>query len=146
MSMIFPGMDPYLEDPQLWLGVHPSLVVYIRDYLQPQLRPRYVANIEQRVFVEGPDREIAPDVWLRQNRPESSLGVAIAQEDAPVLVRVSELEIHESYIQIVDRKSGQRVVTVLEVVSPTNKFAGPGRTLYLAKQREVRNSPTHLVE
>src|SRR5436309_1604583 len=37
MAMIFPGMDPYLEDAVLWTGVHASLVVYIRNYLQPLL-------------------------------------------------------------------------------------------------------------
>jgi hypothetical protein len=31
MSMIFPGMDPYLEHPQRWIGVHSRLVVYIAD-------------------------------------------------------------------------------------------------------------------
>ena len=147
MAMIFPGMDPYLEDPQLWPGIHSRLVVYIADHLQPKIRPRYVAAIEQRVFVEGPDREIIPDVWMRKHRDENGgTAVAVAEDEAPVVVRVSELEIHESYIEIVDRKSGQRVVTVIEVVSPTNKYSGPGRVSYLDKQREVLSSETHLVE
>jgi hypothetical protein len=29
MLMVFPGMDPYLEDPILWTGVHASLVVKV---------------------------------------------------------------------------------------------------------------------
>jgi hypothetical protein len=37
-------------------------------------------------------------------------------------------------------------VTVLEMVSPTNKYAGPGRVSYVAKQTEVRRSTAHLVE
>ena len=65
MSMIFPGMDPYLENPRLWPGVHHALVVYIRDYLRPLITPRYIAAIEERVYVEGPNREIIPDVWVR---------------------------------------------------------------------------------
>ena len=147
MAMIFPGMDPYLEDPRIWTEVHTSLIVYIRDYLQPLLRPRYRAAIESRVFVEGPDREIIPDVWLRRSRPDSGkTGVALANGDAPLLVRVPEVEIHQRYLEIHDRRSGQRVVTTIEVVSPTNKYGGPGRTLYLNKQQEVRNSETHLVE
>ena len=32
--MIFPGMDPYLEDPRVWPGVHSRMVVYIADHLQ----------------------------------------------------------------------------------------------------------------
>ncbi len=150
MSMIFPGMDPYLEHPQIWPGVHSSMVVYIRDHLRPNLRPRYVAAIEERVFVEVPGREVIPDVWVRRNRPERAGeggGVAVMEEtDAPVVVRVPPTEVHESYIAILDLSSGQKVVTVIEVVSPSNKYAGPGRDSYLAKQREVLSSDVHLVE
>jgi hypothetical protein len=45
-----------------------------------------------------------------------------------------------------DRQSGKNVVTVIEVVSPTNKYAGPGRDSYQTKQREVMSSTAHLVE
>jgi hypothetical protein len=144
--MIFPGMDPYLEDPQLWHGVHNSMVVYLRDHLQPQLDSRYVAAVEERVFVEGPDREIIPDTWLARTRSPAAPGVAVLDADAPVEVQVTPLEIHESYVAILDRQSGHRVVTIIEVVSPTNKFAGPGRLSYETKQREVLGSQTHLVE
>jgi len=147
MSMIFPGMDPYLEDPQIWPGVHASFVVYLRDHLLPSLRPRYIAAVEERVYVEGPDRDIIPDVWLRQlSRQAPVAATAIADEDAPLLVEVEPLEIHEPYVTILDRRSGKRVVTVIEVVSPTNKYAGPGRQSYIAKQQEVLKSDTHLVE
>ena len=144
MSMIFPGMDPYLENSQLWPGVHSALVVYFRDQLQPLLRPRYVAAIEERVFVEGPQRQIVPDVWLK--RTEQGPSVAVAVADEPVVVQIPALEIHESYIEILDRHSGQNVVTVIEVVSPANKYPGPGQESYLAKQGEVRGSTAHLVE
>jgi hypothetical protein len=53
---------------------------------------------------------------------------------------------HESYLEILDRHSGQRVVAVLEVLSPTNKYAGPGRDSYLTKQSEVLASQAHLIE
>jgi hypothetical protein len=111
MSMIFPGMDPYLEDPQLWPPVHSRMIVYLADALQRLLGRRYITSVEERVYLEGPDREI-----------------------------------HESYITILDPLSRQKIVTVIEVVSPTNKYAGPGRTSYLKKQKEVRDSDAHLVE
>lgn len=123
MSMIFPGMDPYLEHPQVWPDVHASLIVYLREYLRPLLLPRYVIAVESRVFVEGPntDHPIIPDAWVR-------------------------LEIEETYLTIRDRQSQQQIVTVIEVVSPTNKYAGPGRVSYIAKQIEVRKSTVHLIE
>lgn len=147
MSMIFPGMDPYLEDNRFWSGLHASLIVYIRDILQPRLRPRYIAAIEERVFVEGPDREIRPDVMiLKSRKSRGSRCVAVMEADAPVEVRVPIEPTHESYVTILDLRAGQRVVTVIEVVSPTNKYAGPGRNSYLAKQHEVLTSDVHLVE
>lgn len=148
MSMIFPGMDPYLEAPELWPGVHNSLIVYIRDFLRPLLHPRYIATIEERVFVEGPqEREFIPDVLLKQGRPPRERGgAAVLDADEAIEVQLPALEMHESYLEILDRHSGQRVVAVLEVLSPANKYAGPGRDSYLAKQREVLASQAHLIE
>src|SRR5262245_39966363 len=144
--MIFPGMDPYLEHPLLWSGVHASLIVYIRDQLQPLLRPRYVAAIEERVFVEGPEKERIPDVAIKRKRAANGPAVAVVEADTPVIVKVPELEIHESFITILDLHSKQKLVAVIEVVSPTNKYEGPGRRSYRSKQREIRQTDVHLVE
>jgi hypothetical protein len=149
MSMIFPGMDPYLEEPILWHSFHQAMVVYMAETLQPLLRPRYVAALDERIFVEGPDdRNIYPDVAvkLRPVRGADSKATALLDADTAVDVEVHELEIHESYIKILDLRAGQQIVTVIEVVSPTNKYAGKGRKSYLKKQREVLGSTTHLVE
>jgi uncharacterized protein DUF4058 len=156
MAMIFPGMDPYLEAPLSWRGFHHCLVVYIADQLQPLLQPRYIAAVEVRVYLEEPPRALIPDVWLREQSSRSSGGGAAVLEprvetesldaDDPMLIELTDREMHESYIEILDRQSGQRVVTVIDVLSPTNKTPGPGRDAYLAKQGEVWKSATHLVE
>jgi hypothetical protein len=151
--MIFPGMDPYLEEPLLWPGVHTRLIVYMADALGPRLSPRYVASIEERVYVEGPNRRVVPDVSLRRARPvrqgqgvPEGGGVAVLETDEPVVVVAPAETVHETYVAILDLRAGQRVVTVIEVVSPSNKDAGPGRKSYLAKQGEVLSSEVHLVE
>lgn len=148
MSTIFPGMDPYLEDPSVWPGVHRRMVVYLADQLLPRLRPRYIAAVEERVYLEEPQRDVFPDVWVRRLGAEGDRGgVAVMEEtDTAVEVRVPALEVHEPYVAILDRRRGKAVVTVIELVSPSNKYAGPGRDSYLAEQREVRASPAHLVE
>jgi hypothetical protein len=149
MSMIFPGMDPYLEDPLVWPDVHASFIVYLREHLRPLLRPRYVIAVESRVFVEGPDTDhpIIPDAWVRPTQTERPGDTgATLEADPAVEVQVAPLEIEETYVTIRDRQSGQRIVTVIELVSPTNKYAGPGRTSYVAKQTEVRQSTAHLIE
>lgn len=149
MTMIFPGMDPYLENPQFFPGIHGPLIVYLRDQLAPRIRPRYVASVGERVYVEGPQqRPIGPDVRVRRTRQDgpnlAAAGALVADE--PVTVEVPDLELREPYLEILDREAGMRVITVIEVVSPTNKYAGAGREAYLAKQQEVRHSQSHLVE
>ena len=70
MAMPFPGMDPYLEHPILWSSVHMRLIVALANQLGPRLRPHYVASVEERVFVEGPDQQRIPDAWIQKTRPE----------------------------------------------------------------------------
>ena len=147
--MIFPGMDPYLEDPRVWPDVHARFIVYLSEHLYPLLRPRYVIAVESRVFVEGPDTQhpIIPDAWVRPARTEMPHDTVVMLEaDPAVEVQVAPLEIAETYVTIRDRQSGQRIVTVIELVSPTNKYAGAGRISYVAKQTEVRRSTAHLIE
>lgn len=156
MPMIFPGMDPYLEVKLIWPGFHSRLVVYIADQLRPLLQPRYIAAVEDRVFLEEPPRALIPDVWVREQASMwNGGGTAVLEPqertetqnaDDPMLIELTDREMHESYIEILDRQSGQRVVTVIEFLSPTNKTPGPGRDAYLTKQEEVWKSATHLVE
>jgi len=144
--MIFPGMDPYLEHPRLWPGLHARLIVYVCDFLQPLLRPRYIAAVEERVYLQGADTDRSPDVWIRRHKKKSKGDVALLDADEPVLVKVPGAEVHETYITILDTYADQKLVTVIEVVSPTNKYEGPGRESYRAKQDEILKSQAHLVE
>jgi hypothetical protein len=122
MSMIFPGMDPYLEEPLVWPDVHASFIVYLREHLRPLLQPRYVIAVESRVFVEGPDTDhpIIPAAWVWPTRPEIPRDMGVVLEaDPAVEVQVAPLEIEETYVTIRDRQSGQRIVTVIEKETTT---------------------------
>ena len=48
-------------------------------------------------------------------------------------------------MEIRDRRN-RELVTVIELLSPTNKLPGPDRQQYLAKRMELLNGPVHLVE
>ena len=56
MRCPFPGMDPYLERPAIWPDFHDSLIIYLREVLQPMLRPRYAALSQNRRYVVESDR------------------------------------------------------------------------------------------
>ena len=55
MQNPFPGMNPYLEQPELWHQVHNRLIVAIADELTPQIAPKYRVSIEERVYTSVDD-------------------------------------------------------------------------------------------
>lgn len=148
MQSPFPGMDPYLERPSLWPNVHQSLITYARDALAPAVRPRYWVHIGERVYLSEPPRSVYPDITLVEQPPmvrERGGAAVMDVQDAPVVIIVPNVEAREVFLELRDAGSGH-VVTVIEVLSPANKTAGPGRELYLEKQEQVLRSDASLVE
>lgn len=144
----FPGMNPFLEGRG---DFHGRLVAYAADALQPQLPGDLAARLEERVFIEGgaEDRDARPDVSIIEERRRAvggvaaDAGVAVAE---PLVIRLGPHEVTESFIQILDARSGNRVITMIEFVSPSNKRPGPGRQLYVRKQQEARDAAVNLAE
>ena len=157
MSSPFPGMDPYLEDPVSWPNLHVNLITEIQAELNRQLRPKYYVRAEERVYVSDQDdpgrRVIVPDlrVIARQEWAQepwvSSSGVATLAVAEPVEVLMFlEEEIREMHVEVLDAELRQ-VVTVIEVLSPSNKVPGArGRASYRRKRAEVLGSTSHWVE
>jgi hypothetical protein len=146
-------MDPFLEHPAVFPGLHDRLITYLGEALQSRLPEPYYAEIGDRLWVEVSQRPIGPDVnVLRREaprRPAGSSGLAVASKPTSraVLVTVPHDEMREPFLQIFSRLEGERLVTTIEVLSPSNKTLGsPGRDLYLRKQREILSSQTNLVE
>jgi hypothetical protein len=153
MPSPFPGMDPYLEAH--WRDVHAGLVIYSRDALQGVLPAGLRARVEERVLLETPqgigDHPLYPDVRVVEYTvkrgpspgPVANVGVALAE---PLLVEVPTEPASETFLEILDPASGNRVVTVIEFLSPSNKSPGVNRDQYVRKQQEICASDTNLVE
>jgi hypothetical protein len=149
MPSPFPGMDPYLE--QHWGDVHTSLVTYARDQLQKFLPRDLRARVEERVVVSGWNRprSLFPDVRvietgrISQRPGKGEAGVAVAQ---PLVIELADEPETQRFVEIRDVSSGSRLVTVLEVLSPSNKRPGDGQEQYLRKQQELRQAGVSLVE
>ncbi len=154
MQTPFPGMDPYLEHPILWTGVHSGLINAIRGQIAPGLLPRYIASVEERVMIDVPRRQRIPDLWIQKTQRNSATysatapATAVADVDLeePLVMEISSEPVREHYIEILDRYQDLKVVTVIEVLSPINKTPGPGRDEYLRKKHSTLESSTHLVE
>jgi hypothetical protein len=139
-------MDPYIERPEIWPDFHDSLVTYIREALQPQLRPRYAALCQDRLYVVEHRRPIHPDVSIVRTTAEHG-GVAVAAlPDTPLVVEIVEEEISQPFIHIIEPAAGNRIITGIEVLSPDNKATGPGRESFLRKRGELNRAGAHFVE
>ncbi len=154
MPSPFPGMDPYLEHPPLSPGVHQRLITYLGDTLNAMLPPRYVADIGERLYVVEPAHTIYPDVVVHEkpsvsatpSATRTAASTAVAS-DPPWVLMLEPVEQREVFIEIVSVADDSRVVTAIEVLSPSNKATGsPGHDLYLTKQRECLASETHFIE
>lgn len=152
MPSPFPGMDSYLEMLE-WQDFHLAMINEIRTLIAPQLRPNYLARIERRVFVERffdqPSLDI-PDVEVVASKQRSKLPRAVATAIATLEPHVYEvsvpLEHREPYLVIKDVEH-RRVVTVIELLSPTNKASGSdGSRVYAEKRAELLQSSANLVE
>ena len=154
MPSRFSGMDPWIES-QRWEQFHFEFIGAAVRQLVPQVRPRYEIAPEQRIYVErtfgDEDGPIRSDVALLEvgdsGREAGTLTAAATASIRPATYTLPmPEERREAYLVIRDRRD-QSVVTVIEVLSPTNKTPGSdGRGLYLRKRFSVLESRTSLVE
>ena len=150
MPSPFPGMNPYLEQPDLWQQFHGQMMPLFLEQLVVQVRPRYTVHLEEYVYIhELPveDARRAGRADLSIESESASLAVAVAPLEAPA-VAVIDLAVDQerwSYLEIRDRKD-RHVVTVMELLSPSNKRRGDDRKSYLAKRRELLSSPINFIE
>lgn len=150
MPSPFPGMDSYLESPRFWRGVHGLLMGTILQLLNAQLPPQFVASYEERVYLSLPD-PVSPDVVLLSRPQARDAGFAersaVAVADAPTAFTFLDEEIYEPYIEVRTTDRNERVVAVVEIISPKNKSReSNGRDAYLRKREGFFRSPTHFLE
>ncbi|MGA7937036.1 MAG: DUF4058 family protein [Kovacikia sp.] len=146
----FPGMNPYLEHPELWPQVHNRLIVAIADELAGAIAPKYRVAIEQRIYmsIEDPQSLIGiADIGVKRDREEISSPMSPTSTIVkPQQVRLPmPWEVRERYLEIREVAT-RELVTVIEVLSPANKRSSKGRSIYEAKRMRILSSMTHLVE
>lgn len=152
MPSPFPGMNPYLEQDDLWQDFHQSFIPLVREVLNTQVRPGYIARVEEYLFIHelSADERVylgRSDVSLARSPDRGSVPAAAGALEAPAYGRMLptvDVEKH-SYLEIRDRRN-RELVTVIELLSPSNKKPGPDREQYVAKRRQLLVSNVHLVE
>ena len=153
MPSPFPGMDPFIES-QKWQDFHTTFITVLRELLMPKVRPRYVVEVEQYVYLaredEEPDRLMEPDLAVIEGALESVLpmgnSVAATATLAPVIHTVPVPRQHRQKFLSIRNMQSQNVITVVELLSPTNKKPGDGTSEYLVKRSNVFYTQANLVE
>lgn len=118
MPSVFPGMDPYLEDNKRWPTFHEQFISALGDALQPALSDKYRLRLGHRHYD------------LQQ-----------------VLFTSIQKEHHqEPFVEIRQKSSGDKLVTLIELVSPANRNTPEGRWRYEKRRQEARHDGAHVVE
>lgn len=148
----FPGMNPYLEEPRLWRGFHNSLANEIVAHLIPQLGNSYAAQLEVDTTVEtiaiAEAPYIRPDIALvHLPSPQPAEGLVTPTISSPPTERRRVLVKSPSNLRriIITRIDSDELVTVIELLSPTNKRAA-GLMDYRHKRHTLLMADVHLVE
>ncbi|PZO14106.1 MAG: hypothetical protein DCF25_15245 [Leptolyngbya foveolarum] len=87
----FPGMNPYLESPELCTSLHSRLIVAIADNLSEQLSDAYRVAIEKRTYFSESDESLMvgiPDVSVITQQIQPTRDIAPATAVIPRTVTV----------------------------------------------------------
>jgi len=148
MPSPFPGMDPYIES-WIWGSFHGSMIVCIHDQLNPRLPKRYIVSTDLCIWreeVSDLSTQLlgAPNLYLAERFQSNTVGPA-ATIAAPVTAEwPAAIERKQRYLRVVDQEK-RRVVTVIELLSPSNKMAGPTGVAYRLKREEYLASDINVV-
>jgi len=143
-------MDPYLEEH--WGDVPTSIAAYARDSLQAQLPDDLVARVEEHVALDIEEDEdpvgYFPDVRVEEfpnghvNATADTASPAVAER---IRIKRSPLPRTRRSV-IIERRSGHRIVTAIEILSPGNKRGAAARAAYRKKRDEFVESGISVVE
>jgi hypothetical protein len=155
-------MDPYIEACGLWEEFHGHLIEKIYDALAAALPEHYLVRAGERSYIvlvesEGKEeRTFLPDVGVKGPRSQPPAApakaatalAAPAGEEGEVSIRAFiDERFRERFVEIYETDPEQRLVTCIEVLSPSNKRRGSeGWDLYQRKRKALLLGTANLVE
>lgn len=138
MKNPFPGMNPWLEE--FWRDLHARLLVYAADQLNGELPSDLTASVDERLVIdveEEDPRTYLPDLAISEAW-DNPVGPALGPDGTaveaakPIVVDRGEHKLRR--LEITDARG--HLVTVIEILSPTNKSDAKHRLLWDRKRDE----------
>lgn len=152
MPSPFPGMNPYLEQKSVWWDFHNSFLTALRDDLAAAVDPDYYVALGEHIYIhEWPLPPALSDLGIveqpapRRVRNEPGVAIAEPRTDRAIVSYPSVEEERSIFLEVRNREA-QRVVTVIELLSPSNKYSGPDREQYLLERQTLLSRSIHFVE
>lgn len=150
MPSPFPGMNPYLERQFEWDSFHNHFLIECLKRLVPQIGTGYVVRSNTRLYIHEPSAEerrffAQADVAI-SGQPSAGAAVATSTLSAPqyrTIPACVETE-RSNYLEI--RSRDDVVVTVIELLSRSNKLNQSDRDTFIAKRYELIRSDVNYVE
>lgn len=154
-------MDPWLEAADIWPDFHDSFASEIRAMLNATLPAPYYARLQMRPEVGVVDddngetyrRRVVPDVTVVEStRAGGGASMAVAcvlprtEVSDHLTIIVPDMPGRHLSVEIRDPRRRHKLITFIEIASPSNKMAGPDREAYLEKHEEVFASDASLIE
>jgi hypothetical protein len=145
-------MNPFLEQNDTWEDFHQNFMTRAQEALSGPVGNNYLVKIETRLYL----RELSAEERRFIGRADVSVSgspTGITEVAAGPATLAAPMDLYlpavdtqrESFLEIFDRRE-RRVVTVMELLSPTNKSPGADHAAYVGKRRSLLASRTHLVE
>jgi len=141
-------MDPYLEAQPFWNNLHTSMIVMMQSELKRRLPPNYTVWSDIYIWLHEPDAETRrgkPDDFVT-SQAGAAHGSSLLTLPAPSTTMLPAIRREgNKYLKIKELRS-ERVITVLELLSPANKTSGEDYDAFLAKRKEYLATRTNVVE
>jgi hypothetical protein len=152
----FPGMDPWIEG--YWNDVHSRVIEEVADQIGAALPDGLFVSVQRDLYVVDPEsprtRQLyQPDVAVGDrgaelghpglSRTADDGGVAVAE---PIRLAITDERVEQGHLEIRDLRDGRRLVTAVEVYSPTNKRGRVARAEYVRKRNAYFRGGANVVE
>jgi hypothetical protein len=146
-------MNPYLENSRFWPDFHNAYLTYLRSVIRAAVPSGYFVQLQERIYLRDLDEEddrpigigdvnvgIDPGAEAGRKWGKAAGVTAPAVATLPRYARESV-----NFLEVLDRDE-QTVLTVLELLSPSNKATGDDRDSFLDKRRELITSRSSYIE
>ena len=153
MPSPFPGMNPYLEQDDVWHDFHEAFLPHLAEVIAAQLAAHYIVKIDEHVYIHEPSAE--QRIFLGRGDVVRGLPATVAQQDTATATRARERPgpggasrggCRRTFVPGDPRPPRPATGHRDRTAEPRQQVQGPDREQYLGKRGSLLASSAHLVE